>query len=483
VPVSDVYVHSEDIYFSSFNPALGEEISIVAYIHFWSNNTSNAALNVPVNFYVTYPGYPKMKIGETVIPSISVGGPDYGSSCIFASWKNYAEGIYIVEIEIDPSYEEDNKYNNAATRAILVGQLQNEYGAVSGQVTDPWGFVSGVTLLLNDSDGTLASIVTDETGRYLFADVSAGDHDVQIIVPDGYETESEQKAATVVSNAISVVDFHITIADHEGPITNDAAIDLNPVQIGDTVNLSAFVDDTNTGESNILSAEYSLDDGETWTAMDAVNGTFDSPSEWVELAFTAPEIPGVYELCVRGTDSYGNIGPEECTLLVVYDPDGGFVTGGGWIWSPVGAYQYDETLEGKASFGFVSKYKKGAKVPTGQTEFQFQIAGLNFHSDNYQWLVVNQEGNRAQYKGEGTINGQLDPNENLYKFMLWGGDGEGDGEPDTFRIRIWTEEDATELEEQAVETVVYDNGFDGSGFENGQPIESGNIVVHTEKSK
>ena len=30
---------------------------------------------------------------------------------------------------------------------------------------------------------------------------------------------------------------------------------------------------------------------------------------------------------------------------------------------------------------------------------------------------------------------------------------------------------------------VFDNGFDGSGFENGQPIESGNIVVHTEKIK
>ena len=139
--------------------------------------------------------------------------------------------------------------------------------------------------------------------------------------------------------------------------------------------------------------------------------------------------------------------------IVVYDPDGGFVTGGGWIESQSGAYTPDDTNDqdfvGKASFGFVSKYKKGAKIPTGQTEFQFQMADLNFHSDNYQWLVVNKDGNRAQYKGEGTINGQLDPNENLYKFMLWA----GDGEPDTFRIRIWIEEDATELEEQAVEIV------------------------------
>ena len=48
-----------------------------------------------------------------------------------------------------------------------------------------------------------------------------------------------------------------------------------------------------------------------------------------------------------------------------------------------------------------------------------------------------------------------------YKFMIWA----GDGEPDTFRIKIWEEVDG-------VETVIYDNGMD-------QPIEGGNIVVHT----
>ena len=464
VPVSDVYVHSEDIYFSSLNPTLGEEISIVAYIHFWSNDTSISAQNVPVNFYVTYPGYPKMKIGATVIPSISVGEPDYGSSCVFASWKNYVEGIYIVEIEVDPSYVEDNQYNNAATRAILVGQLQSEYGAVSGHVTDPWGVVSGVTILLNDSYGTLASTVTDESGSYLFADVLAGGYDVQIIVPDGYETDLEHKATNIVSNSISVIDFHITIADDEGPIITDVSTDLNPVQIANTVYLTAFVDDTTTGNSNIKSSEYSLDGGTTWIPMDAQDGAFDSPSEWVGLTFTAPGTPGVYELCVRGTDSYDNIGPEECIFLVVYDPEGGFVTGGGWIDSPIGAYIPNPSLTGKATFGFVSKYKKGATIPTGQTEFQFKAAGLNFHSNSYEWLVVTGS-NYAKFKGKGTINGDYDPNGNLYKFMLWA----GDDVPDTFRIKIWLEDEDTDEE-----TIIYDNGFD-------QAITGGSIVIHTKE--
>ena len=56
-----------------------------------------------------------------------------------------------------------------------------------------------------------------------------------------------------------------------------------------------------------------------------------------------------------------------------------------------------------------------------------------------------------------TINGMGD-----YRFMLWA----GDDAPDTFRIRIWTEDQA------GVETDVYDNGFD-------QEIGGGSIVIHT----
>jgi hypothetical protein len=46
--------------------------------------------------------------------------------------------------------------------------------------------------------------------------------------------------------------------------------------------------------------------------------------------------------------------------------------------------------------------------------------------------------------------------------MLWA----GDGSLDTFRIRIWEEDEVT-----ALETVVYDNGFH-------QYIGGGSIVIH-----
>ncbi len=122
------------------------------------------------------------------------------------------------------------------------------------------------------------------------------------------------------------------------------------------------------------------------------------------------------------------------------DPSGGFVTGGGWIYSEAGSYLPDLTAEGKATFGFVSKYKKGASVPTGNTEFQFHAGDLNFHSTSYDWLVVTGS-DFAKFKGTGTING-----EGTYKFQIWA----GDSALDTFRIKIWYEDGG--------EVVVYDNG-------------------------
>jgi len=107
-----------------------------------------------------------------------------------------------------------------------------------------------------------------------------------------------------------------------------------------------------------------------------------------------------------------------------------------------------------------SYYPCRATEPTGQTEFVFQAGDLNFHSTNYDWLVVTGS-DYARFKGSGTINDSMAPNGSHYRFMLWA----GDDDPDTFRIRIWWEDS------DEVEHVVYDNDMD-------QPIEGGSIVVH-----
>jgi hypothetical protein len=118
---------------------------------------------------------------------------------------------------------------------------------------------------------------------------------------------------------------------------------------------------------------------------------------------------------------------------------------------------------GRANFGFVSKYKKGASTPTGVTQFYFEAGNLEFHSDVQEWLVVNQNGANAQFKGEGFVN-DVTP----ARFMLWAGDGDATSDEDdfdTFRIRIWEEVGEEEV-------VIYDNGTD-------QAIAGGSIVIHT----
>ena len=168
---------------------------------------------------------------------------------------------------------------------------------------------------------------------------------------------------------------------------------------------------------------------------------------------------GVYDICVTAKDAAGNTSITECTMLAVYDPTAGFVTGGGWFTSPTGAYLADPSLTGRANFGFVSKYVKGRTLPTGNTEFQFNSGGLSFSSTAYEWLVVNQNATNAQFKGTGTLNGVAG-----HEFMVWA----QDGAPDSFRIKI----------SHSAGMLVYDNSQAG---EFGSSLGGGNIVIHAPK--
>jgi hypothetical protein len=158
-------------------------------------------------------------------------------------------------------------------------------------------------------------------------------------------------------------------------------------------------------------------------------------------------------------------------IITVYDPSaGGFVTGGGWIMSPKGSYAADPDASGRANFGFNSQYKKGASVPTGQTEFQLHFASFNFHSDTYEVLVVS--GHKAQYRGTGKVNGV-----GGYKFVLTAYDGQitGGGGVDRFRIKI------TRLSD---DVVVYDTRMATSeDMDDANPLElgGGSIVIHKAK--
>lgn len=294
--------------------------------------------------------------------------------------------------------------------------------------------------------------------------------------------------ASALSTTITCTDdgaYTVTLTANDGmhpPVSSSADLTVSNVapdltltspSLGDlyaintAVNLSATFSDQGTNDTHTCAIDW--DDGagaQAGTVSEAAgSGTCTSSK-----SFTSA---GVYNIAVTVTDDDGG-SDSESVMIVVYDPSAGFVTGGGWIDSPSGAYTpedpTDPDITGKANFGFVSKYQKGATVPTGQTEFQFHAGNLNFHSSNYQWLVV--AGAKAQFKGTGTVNGVSG-----YGFLLTATDGQisgGEG-VDKFRIKIW---------EIASGTVIYDNAAGASDdidAANPLAIGGGSIVIHKDK--
>jgi len=91
---------------------------------------------------------------------------------------------------------------------------------------------------------------------------------------------------------------------------------------------------------------------------------------------------------------------------------------------------------------------------------------MNFHSDNYEYLVV--DGSKAMCAGTGTINDMGN-----YEFMISAIDEKLTTSTDTdmFRIKIWN-----------TTTVIYDNML--GAYDDADPtteIQGGNIKIHKAK--
>lgn len=289
------------------------------------------------------------------------------------------------------------------------------------------------------------------------------------------------------ANAIAVQTDGRIVAGGYGNFSGLASIvsDFALVRYGTVVNHPPNVTITGPASGSVFAVNTPVSFTGTFTDdpgdTDTVQWSFESTTQpgtivvpvlptsgSADVTYTFTE-PGVYKVSLKVTDN--NLLSTTATtvngveaLVVIYDPNGGSVSGGGWFESPQGAFVQMPAASGKASFGFVSRYQRGATLPIGNTKFQLIAGGLNFQSTGYEWLVVS--GNKAQFKGVGTINGS-----GSYRFMLTTIDGDhasGDGQ-DKIRLRIWS--DSTGL--------IYDNQLNAP--DNADPITvvgGGSIVIH-----
>ncbi|HEX5504265.1 MAG TPA: PKD domain-containing protein [Thermomicrobiales bacterium] len=315
----------------------------------------------------------------------------------------------------------------------------------TGTIADPDADTWSATADYGDGDGPQPLALSDKAFTLDHAYRDDGTYTITVVVKDGAGATGTDTVTVTVRNVAPKV-----------TLTGPAPGTLVPV--GQPVTFSgAFTD---PGAADTHTAAWAFD-GTTAPGAVAAGGAVSRQQTFAT--------PGVYAVKLTVTDDDGGAGTATAVegqdaYVVVYDPNGGHVTGGGWIESPRGACTLDAACadaSGKANFGFVAKYKQNAAAPDGETEFQVKAGGFNFHSTGYEWLVVT--GDTARFRGSGTLDGRGD-----YGFLITVLDGGQGG--DRFRIKIW---------DKASGQVVYDTQA-GAADDAAPtaPLGGGSIVIH-----
>lgn len=389
------------------------------------------------------------------IGAVSVAPTESGGTGTCEDSQTPAPGSYTVAVTVT---DDDGGAATASVDVTVVSVQINPgageggaYVGVEGAPVAPTAITpSGATLLwsaapVSADPGASCSVVDATTETPAITCTDDGTFEITVSVTVGGNTQ----IATAP-----------LLLDNAAPTVSEPSVAPSLVAIGAPVTTSSVIDDDGSNDSHTCS--WTWGDGSSTAGSVAADGTCTGTHSYGAA--------GIYLVTVDVADDDGATASASYRYVVVYDPSAGFVTGGGTIDVQAGSYVADPTLRGKANFGFVSKYKKGATVPSGNTEFQFHAAGMNFSSSAYDWLVVS--GAKAQFKGTGTLNGTAG-----YGFLVTITDGavRGGGGTDQFRIKIW---------DVASGAIVFDNVLGGSDDLSApalQAISSGSIVIHASK--
>lgn len=290
---------------------------------------------------------------------------------------------------------------NANPQALVGGPYTGLEGsavalAMSGTDTD----ADALTFSWDLGDGTTGTGSAPPTS-HVYAD--NGSYNVMLAVDDGRGgVDTARTTATIANVAPKLAPFSVS---------------TTPIALGSgsvTVPVSANFTDPGTLDTHTATLDCGTG---TPTQFAAPNGKASG-----ECTFT---VPGLYAVRVTVRDDDGDSDSKVATgQVIVYDPSGEFLTGGGWVMSPTGAYSISTTMTGKLSFNLAARYESGA-TPTGSVDVKLNVGKVDFHSTSLDWLVI--ANGTARLQGRGTMNGVGD-----YVFTVLA----TDGSTDSFRIRI-----------------------------------------------
>jgi hypothetical protein len=275
----------------------------------------------------------------------------------------------------------------------------------------------------------------------------------------GYGPPSSLPTANCTAVNDPGADVRATITDKDGGSTEYAAhvaiVNLPPtVQITAPAALSAYPIGTTVSfagsftDAGILdthTAHWSFDASGTPGAVTESNG-----AGVVSGSFTFT-VAGVYSVALAVTDNAGGTGTATTVggspaLVVVFDPNVGKVTGGGWV--PAGSAKTTFNVNAKYNHGALTG-NLGAQLPDGRT----------MSSTTLRWLVT--VGSKAEVAGDATLNGVAG-----YTFLVTVSD------TSAYRLKLTRASDGV---------VVYDNvpgSSDDIDLATPQPAGGGNITLH-----
>jgi hypothetical protein len=368
-------------------------------------------------------------------------------------------GTYTVTVKVN---DNDGGIGTASAQIVVTGSpsadaagpysgFEGSPVTLHGTATNPGGGPLGTTwsITWTGSPGTVCSLSGSTS---LTPSVTCNDDAVvtaKLTVTDGVNTPATSTALVNIANV--------------APVINSITLPVTPSQVNTALALQGSFSDAGTNDTHTATINWGDASSSAGTVTEA-NGA------GAVAASHAYAAAGTYTVTVTvRDDNNGTATATASSYVVVYDPSAGFVTGGGWISSPSGAYTptnpSNAGLVGQANFGFVSKYLPHGTTPSGNTEFDLKSANLNFHATGMAWLVVTDTDTKAYYAGTGTVNGGSG-----YSFLVSVIDNGNHG-TDRFRIKV---------SNTSTGAVVYDNQFGAADSDSAtQQISNGSVVIHS----
>lgn len=276
-------------------------------------------------------------------------------------------------VTTEPLNEPPQIQSGASDVVVNEGQTGNTAGAFVDPDADAMTLSCGgqCTGFVDNTDGSWSWSQLLPEGPSSF--------DVTITASDGQLQASDAFSVTVLNVAPVITSTSSVAGPHDIDMSLDASFDF-----------------TDVGALDTHTATFSWGDGTSSPgAVTETNGSGDA------FGSHSYATPGFYVITATVTDDDGASDTAVLGEVFVFDPNT-FVTGGGWVTSPTGAWADQPSHTGKATFGFVVRYDKTGTV-RGSLEVQLH-KGLNLHATAFEYLLIND--GVAIFEGTGKVNGE-----------------------------------------------------------------------------